>query len=286
MGPTSAVRGQLIDIGGRRLRAVPAGPPDTRPLLVCEHGAFGCAADWAVVQAKLAARGLRSLAYDRAGMGCSEPGPEPRHGTAANADLAALLDTLGETEPVLLVGHSMGGLMVRLFALSYPQRVLGLVLVDAMTPEVIGLPGGRVAIGGFGRLLRLASFGARFGAMVPVSWVTGNLIGLSGAAAAEKRRIHASAVHARWAAEEVARWAETSSLAGAAELPPELPVAVITAGADRGLIPLKPLQEAPARASLRGRVEHVAGCNHANLLGPRFADAIVRGVDHVLAAGP
>ena len=79
------MRGRFIDIGGRRLRAVLAGPERGRPLIVCEHGAFGCAADWAVVQERLAARSLRSLAYDRAGLGHSDPGPAPRDGRAGTA---------------------------------------------------------------------------------------------------------------------------------------------------------------------------------------------------------
>ncbi|HET6969486.1 MAG TPA: alpha/beta fold hydrolase, partial [Phenylobacterium sp.] len=117
----SPYRGERVDVGGRRLRVVRAGPAvSDRPLVVCEHGAFGCAADWAVVQEKLAARGLRSLAYDRAGLGHSDPGPQPRDGRAIVADLASLLRALDERRRVVLVGHSMGGLMVRLFALTHP----------------------------------------------------------------------------------------------------------------------------------------------------------------------
>jgi pimeloyl-ACP methyl ester carboxylesterase len=279
------VRGEFIDIGGRRLRVVRAGP-SAGPLVVCEHGAFGCAADWAVVQEKLVAKGLRSLAYDRAGMGFSDPGPAPRDGRAANADVAALLDALGESRPVVLVGHSMGGLSSRLFALTYPGRVSGLVLVDAVTPDALELPGVPAAVAAFGQLLRLASVAGRAGLMVPVALFTGNLIGLTGEAKPEKRRIHASPVHARWAAEEVLMWPTTSALAGAAELPQDLPVAVVTAGAAHTRKPLKAIQETPARRSRHGHIDHVARCNHANLLGPRFADAIVRGVEHVLAASP
>ena len=280
------IRGDRVDIGGRVLRAVRAGPAQTTgPLVVCEHGAFGCASDWAVVQEKLSARGLRSLAYDRAGLGRSDPGPEPRDGRSINDDLEALLAALGEGGPILLVGHSMGGLMVRLFALERVRPLVGLVLADAVTPDVFSLPGGPSAIRGFGRLLQVVSHGARFGLMVPVSFVSGNLIGLPGQAGADKRRIHASATHAHGAAAEVMRWPDTSRMAGAIDLPPELPVAVVTAGPHRGRGPLKRIQEAPAQRSRAGFIEHVAPANHANLLGPRYADAILRGVEHVLQSG-
>lgn len=279
----AAPRGERTDLGGRSLRIVRAGPPGAQPLVFLEHGAFGCAADWAVVQERLAAKGLRSLAYDRAGLGHSDAGPRPRDGRAIVADAERLLERLGEDGPLVLVGHSMGGLMVRLFALTRPDRVVGLVLVDAMTPDVIRLPAGREAIGSFAGVLRLAGVGADLGLMGPVSLITGNLIGLTGQAAVEKRRIHASAPHARGAADEVASWAATSEQAGAAELPPSLPVAVITAGAERRRPWLKKLQTVPALASEHGYVEHVARATHASLLGPRFADPVVRGVEHVLA---
>src|ERR1700761_5873404 len=92
-------RGEKIDVGGRTLRVVRAGPRGDRPTVVLEHGAFGCAADWAVVQERLAARGLPSIAYDRAGLGHSDPGPRPRDGRAIVADLAALLRELDEDGP-------------------------------------------------------------------------------------------------------------------------------------------------------------------------------------------
>lgn len=282
----STHRGEKVDIGGRNLRVVRAGPSDSAaPLIVCEHGAFGCASDWAVVQERLAAKGLRSLAYDRAGLGYSDAGPAPRDGRAINDDLEALLGALRETGPILLVGHSMGGLMVRLFALERERPLAGLVLVDAVTPDVFSLPGGSTAIRSFGRLLQVVSHGAKLGLMVPVSFISGNLIGLPGHAGAEKRRIHGSAPHAHGAAAEVIQWPETSRMAGAVELPADLPVAVVTAGPHRGRGPLKAIQEKPARRSRAGFIEHVEASNHANLLGPRYADAIVRGVDHILQSG-
>ncbi len=284
--PKLNFRGEQVDIGGRSLRVVRAGPKDSvHPLVVCEHGAFGCASDWAIVQDKLSAKGLRSLAYDRAGLGHSDVGPAPRDGRAINDDLEALLGKLGETGPILLAGHSMGGLMVRLYALEREWPIVGLVLVDAVTPDVFSLPGGPTAIKGFGRLLQLASAGAKVGMMVPVSFISGNLIGLTGDAGREKRRIHASAPHAHGAAAEVMAWPDTSRMAGAIELPVTMPVAVVTAGPHQARGPIKQIQETPARLSQYGYIEHVTAATHANLLGPRYADAVVRGVDHVLQAG-
>jgi len=275
-------RGQMVDVGGRRLHVVRAGPTSARPLIVLEHGAFGCAADWAEVQQRLAAKGLASLAYDRAGLGLSDPGPKPRDGASIVSDLASILRELGEAGPFVLVGHSMGGLMVRLYALTHPKLVLGVVLVDAVTPDVILHPVGARGVSAFHKLLRLVRQGARYGLMRPVALFTSDRIGLPPEAKAEKRRSHGSPGHAHWAAEEVGQWRATSAQARAAEFPPAMPIAVITAGA-KTVTALKEVQSAPAIASLNGYIEHVAGAGHASLLGRRFADPVIRGVEHVLA---
>jgi len=274
----------MIDLGGRALRVVRAGPANSpAPLVVLEHGAFGCAADWAVVQERLARQGLRSIAYDRAGLGHSDPGPTPRDGRAIVADLGLLLRELDEPGPYVLVGHSMGGLIVRLYALTHPEQVVGVVLVDAVTPDIMKTRAGPRAVAAFGALLRGVSHAARVGLMRPVALFSSNLIGLTGEAKVEKRRIHSSHPHARWSAEEVAGWPATSEQASEAELPPQMPVAVITAGGARTRPWLKAIQSVPAMASRHGYVEHVAHARHASLLGPRFADPVVRGVAHVLS---
>jgi pimeloyl-ACP methyl ester carboxylesterase len=284
--PSAAVgahRGEMIDVGGRRLRIVRAGQPSARPTIILEHGAFGSALDWTVVQDRLATKGLASIAYDRAGLGRSEPGPRPRDGAAIVADLAALLRALDEPGPFVLAGHSMGGLMVRLYALTHPKQILGVVLVDAVTPDVITHALGAKGVSAFSRLLDLVSHGARFGMMRAVGAVASDRIGLPPEASAEKRRIRGLASHAEWAAEEVRQWKATSDQARIRDFPAAMPIAVITAGAENTVTALKEIQSVPALASKNGYIEHVAGAGHANLLGPRFADPIVRGVEHVLA---
>jgi pimeloyl-ACP methyl ester carboxylesterase len=281
----AAVRGEFVDVGGRRLRIVRAGPAEsTRPTIVLEHGAFGCASDWQVVQDRLAAKGLTSIAYDRAGLGHSDPGPTPRDGRAIVADLAALLDALGETEPVVLVGHSMGGLMVRLFALTHPKRVLGVVFVDAVTPEVMASAVGAHAVRAFRQMLKVSVLTARLGLHRPLAVVAGDRILLEPQASAEKRRIWGSASHARWSSAEVDEWPATSDQAKARDLPARLPVAVLTAGGAETATVLKEIQMIPAIASKAGYIEHVPRATHASLLGRKHADPIVRGVEHVLAS--
>jgi pimeloyl-ACP methyl ester carboxylesterase len=281
-------RGALVDIGGRRLRIVRAGPPKgshDSPLCVLEHGAFGCASDWAVVQARLAAKGVRSLAYDRAGLGDSDPGPEPRDGRAIAADLAALLAALNETGPLVLVGHSMGGLMVRLEALAWPERTLGVVLVDAVVPAILDDPAGLKFVTAYVRAMRWVTLGARAGGMKLYAALAGDLIGLDPEASADKRRVYASRSHALGAAAEVVQWPATSRDAARSAFARDLPIAVVAAGpTDGARAKLKELQAGPAEASAHGYVEHVTDASHASLLGTRFADAIVRGVEHVLAS--
>jgi pimeloyl-ACP methyl ester carboxylesterase len=79
----------------------------------------------------------RVCAFDRSGYGWSEPGPRPRDGAQVVAELHALLMAAGELGPYVLVGHSLGGVHVRLFAVQYPNEVVGLVLVDTAHPLTI-----------------------------------------------------------------------------------------------------------------------------------------------------
>ncbi|MDO9223222.1 MAG: alpha/beta fold hydrolase [Caulobacter sp.] len=273
------LRGRMIDIGGRRLHMVCAGPAQARPVVMLEAGAFGLSADWGAVQARLATHGVRSCAYDRAGLGRSDPGPRPRDGLAIASDFEAMLAASGEPGPYIYVGHSMAGLYARLFAGRNPDRVAGLVLIDAATPEAADLPRARQFISRFGAASRVAGWGASAGLFKPVSPWMGDSIGLPPEAAVDKRRAFASGPHNRRAAEEVAQWLAASDQAGA--LPPyrpDWPVAVVTAGPAAGREAWKTFQTAPARGSSRPYVANIDAAGHATLLGEGFADEIVKAV--------
>jgi pimeloyl-ACP methyl ester carboxylesterase len=117
----------MVDIGGKRLHVQVEGAG--RPTVVLESGIAASSLNWALVQ-KLVAGFTTVVSYDRAGLGWSDA---PAHGcTAADAarDLAAVLERTQAAGPFVLVGHSFGGLIVRVFQQQYPERVAGMVLVD------------------------------------------------------------------------------------------------------------------------------------------------------------
>ena len=124
--PNFARPQQMIDIGGRRLNLVCSGSGPVTVVFDAYSG--GAAWDWFEVLPKVAKR-TRACAYDRAGLGFSDPSPNP---TLSNAveDLHKLLGAAGVAPPYVLVGSSYGGAAAQLYAYRYPKQVAGLVLVE------------------------------------------------------------------------------------------------------------------------------------------------------------
>jgi len=85
--------------------------------------------NWHDIQQQIA-KETRVCAYDRAGYGLSEPGPMPRTSQQVVAELKTLLKKAGISPPYVLVGHSLGGLNMQIFANQYPELVAGIVLLD------------------------------------------------------------------------------------------------------------------------------------------------------------
>jgi len=120
--------GEMIDIGGRRLRLDRRG--QGAPTVVFEHGGGGGSSVQDLPVLRRVAAQTRAIAYDRAGLGRSEPGPPGRSFAERSADLDALLTRIGEQGPLVIVGGSFGALMARSYAHLHPARVAGMVLVD------------------------------------------------------------------------------------------------------------------------------------------------------------
>jgi pimeloyl-ACP methyl ester carboxylesterase len=124
---TFARPGKLVDIGGRRLNLVCSGSGQVTVVFDAYSG--GAAWDWYEVQ-PLVARRTRACAYDRAGLGFSDPSPLPSISSNAVEDLHKLLAAAGIAPPYVLVGASYGGGNAQLFAYRYPKEVAGLVLAE------------------------------------------------------------------------------------------------------------------------------------------------------------
>ena len=118
---------RLVDIGGRRLNLYCLGHGG--PTIILDGGLGDDMTEWRVVQATLA-RTSTVCSYDRAGLGFSDPGPEPRTAAALADDLEKLLERARVAPPYVMVGSSLASLHVQLFTDRHPDKVSGMVLVD------------------------------------------------------------------------------------------------------------------------------------------------------------
>jgi pimeloyl-ACP methyl ester carboxylesterase len=120
--------GKLVDIGGYQLHINCTGTGS--PTVILDAGLGGTSLDWSKVQPAVA-RFTRVCSYDRAGNGWSQTGPGPRTSQQIVTELHALLAHAQINGPYVLVGHSLGGLNMRLYAYRYHAEVVGMVLLDA-----------------------------------------------------------------------------------------------------------------------------------------------------------
>ena len=122
--------GLLVQSKGHEMHLLVRGPESGGPTVVLEAGMGSFSPNWYWVQQELAPT-VRSVAYDRAGLGWSRPSRKPRDAQAIAIELHDALRQADIGPPYVLAGHSFGGLPVRAFADLYPELTAGLVLVDA-----------------------------------------------------------------------------------------------------------------------------------------------------------
>jgi len=123
-----------VDIGGRRLHLSVAGAGSAT--VVFESGLGEPGQSWNDVQPAIA-RFARTVVYDRAGIGQSDPAKRPTTTASMVEDLHSLLHAARIAPPYILVGHSLGGTLAQVFAHTYPKEVAGLVLVDPEGAKLI-----------------------------------------------------------------------------------------------------------------------------------------------------
>ena len=121
-------RGHLVQAGSIRMNIDCSGQGS--PTVILDSGSGGPSVDWLMVQPEVA-KFARVCSNDRAGYGWSDSGLEPRSSLQIARELKQLLQAAGEKGPYVLVGHSMGGYDIRVYAGQYPNDVAGMVLVDA-----------------------------------------------------------------------------------------------------------------------------------------------------------
>jgi pimeloyl-ACP methyl ester carboxylesterase len=126
--------GQMIDIGGRRIHMAVMGHDSGQPTVILEAGMASFSSNYYWVQNELAAT-TRVVAYDRAGLGWSDPSSEPQDAYQSAQDLHAALVKAGIPGPYVVAGHSYGGLVVRAFTDLYADEVAGMALIDASHPD-------------------------------------------------------------------------------------------------------------------------------------------------------
>jgi pimeloyl-ACP methyl ester carboxylesterase len=124
--------GQLINVGGYKMHINCTG--QGTPTVILDSGLGDSYVSWLKVQPQIA-KFTRVCSYDRAGLGYSDYSPHPRTSRVMAQELHTLLQNAGASPPYVLVGHSMGGYNVRLYASFYRSEVTGMVLVDSSHPE-------------------------------------------------------------------------------------------------------------------------------------------------------
>jgi pimeloyl-ACP methyl ester carboxylesterase len=124
-----------VNVGGYRLWVQVEG--SGKPTVVFESGGGDDSSVWAAIEPAVRKLGVRTIVYDRAGLGHSDPRLGPYHIDDEASALERALDVCGVRRPIVLVAHSYGGFVSTLMA-AHDPRVAGVVFVDANLVDYFG----------------------------------------------------------------------------------------------------------------------------------------------------
>lgn len=273
--------GELLTVAGRSVHVLPRNSAAGGPSVVFENGLAAPATQWGWVQRGLGPR-TPSAAYDRPGIGWSDAAARPQGPDEAADVLAETLHALGLDPPYVLVGHSIGGLLIRTFARRHPEATGGLVFVDATHPEqFVRSPRQREALPWIRQRMTTTGLQAAFG-LLRYSGRPQQMSGLPEPLGEATARIVRRPRLWRTAREELAESQRTWCSDARLPLPAtDTPVAVVTAGETVRSDPLHAeFQRELALLSTVSRHDVVEEAGHESLvLDEAHAAHVVRAVE-------
>src|SRR3954468_15975445 len=258
--------GQFFDVGGRRLHALITGEERGKCSVVLEAGLTAMSSCWAWVQEELS-KTTKVLSYDRAGLGWSEPSPEPKDARSIARDLHRLLDAAKFRRPFVFAGHSMGGIFGRAYAALYPNEVAGMALIDASHPEQIERsPNIRKALRKFFWFLKATPYMARCGVMKVCGdfGMSAQAAGLPEIHTLVAKTFYSSARHMRETVREAEQWFTSVGQIKETRFD-DLPLVAITAP-EKCIHGWLDLQKELSEISTRGRHVVINGASHVTIL--------------------
>jgi len=274
--------GRLLPVADCRLHLQSTG--SGTPTVVLEAGLGGMSSAWAWVQSETA-EFSHVVSYDRAGLGWSGPDTTRKTAVQAARRLRGLLHSADTAPPYILVGHSMGGFFIRVFADLYPREVAGLVLVDATHPDQQRRSSAIEThmCTGF-RMLRGVPVLARIGYIRLSGFFDSWALGLPDKQAAEAKAFLSSYRHLKTTRDESLAWdaicAEVRSTRGLGDKP----LVVVTAGKD--VLPGHPELQSELTALSSNSIHWaVKGADHVTLVTHRkHASTVAEAIRHVVRA--
>jgi pimeloyl-ACP methyl ester carboxylesterase len=267
--------GLLVSVEGHRMHLQVRGPDTGGPTVVLEAGMGSFSPNWYWVQSKLAET-VRTVAYDRAGLGWSRPSWRQRDAQTIAIELRDALREADIEPPYVLAGHSFGGLPIRAFADLYPGLTAGLVLVDASHPDQwVRWPTPRAD-----RILevsqRVSSWLGWLGVLRGLNLSRRISAGLPARQAAELRAAAALPGYAATEAGQIRSWSVSREQLNAAAPLGDLPLAVLAVSEQPvGGELLAALQRELAELTENAIFEIVQGASHESLISDRDHAAVV-----------